>query len=104
MFSLPGLTQGELMVEFTAPGYVAIIRQVTVAEATNLGTIKMLMTIASDAINSGFSEVNVTALDSENDNSGQAVSGLLTSGNDVFESVASYIFGLISGCADTTMT
>jgi hypothetical protein len=72
---------------------VAIIRQVTVAEATNLGTIKMLMTIASDAINSGFSEVNVTALDSENDNSGQAVSGLLTSGNDVFESVASYIFG-----------
>ncbi|MBK6964286.1 MAG: TonB-dependent receptor [Bacteroidales bacterium] len=93
IFNLSGLTPGDCMVVFTSSGYQDITQQITVAETTNLGTIKMLPTIASDAASSGLSEVNVTALDSEDDGNGQAVSGLLTSGSDVFESVAAYTFG-----------
>ncbi len=93
MFLLAGLTPGDLMVEFTASGYQDFIQQIRVAETTNLGTIKMLHAMASDALSGGMSEVNIASLDSDDDSKGQNISGLLSSSNDVFESIASYTFG-----------
>jgi hypothetical protein len=93
MFSLTGVALGEAMVEFSASGYQNIVRQITITEKTNLGTLKLLPEGADDAISGGLSEVSVTSLDTDDDSNGQNISGLLSSGNDVFESVASYTFG-----------
>jgi hypothetical protein len=46
MFNLTGLTSGDCVVVFTATGYQEITQQITVVETTNLGTIKMLPTMA----------------------------------------------------------
>lgn len=93
MFSLTGLTPGDLMVEFSASGYQDFIQQVKVAESTNLGTVKLMPAGAADAISGGMSEVNIASSDSDDDSKGQNISGLLSSSNDVFVSTASYTFG-----------
>ncbi len=92
VFSLDGISPGTVMVEFSASGYQNYIQQLTVSETTDIGTVKMLPSITSDA-SSGISEVAIGSLDSDDDGKGQNISGLLSSSNDVFVSTASYTFG-----------
>ncbi|MBL7904676.1 MAG: TonB-dependent receptor [Bacteroidales bacterium] len=93
LFSLPGISPGDAVIELSAAGYQTLTQQISVTAATNLGTLKMLATVASEAINDGMSEVSIASIDSDDDSKGQSISGLLTSSSDVFESVASYTFG-----------
>lgn len=92
IFNLGGLTIGGLIIEFSLPGYAEVVQQVTVSESTNLGTIKMLPSGIAEVLSGGLSELSISSSD-DDDASGQNISGLLSSSNDIFVSTAAYTFG-----------
>lgn len=93
IFNIDGVSNGDAMVEFSAAGYQDIVQQITVKGSTDMGTVKMALSGSSDVLSSGLSEVNISSIDSDDDGKGQTISGLLSSSNDVFVSIASYTFG-----------
>ena len=91
-FKLDGINFGDVMVEFSGDGYLIIIKQVNITGDIELGTIKMTPTLGSGAQSGGLSEVNIGSLDSDDESNVQDISGLLSSSDDVFSSIASYYF------------
>lgn len=92
-YLISGLTPGEIVVEFSVTGFSNHVRQFTIAEGENvLDVIAMDPDFNTEIQMSGLSEISISS-DGDDDSKGQYISGLLSSSNDVFVSVASYTFG-----------
>ncbi len=90
-FELERIATGNAVIDFSLNGYEELTMQISVTENTNIGTVALKLAPASD-ISAGLAEINLAALDSDDDARAQNVSGLLSSSNDVFVSTASYTF------------
>ena len=90
-FELQRINPGEAVIDFSLYGYEDLTMQIKVAEALDLGVVKLKSAQGSD-LNSGLADINLAALDSDEDSRSQNTSGLLSSSNDVFVSAASYTF------------
>lgn len=92
-FSLQGFHAGEVLLDFTAPGFRRNVLTINLQSNTDLGVIELDPATNLDALSGGLSEVSISSLDTDDDSKGQNISGLLHSSNDVFVSTAAYTFG-----------
>jgi len=93
-FEFNNIPAGKTNITITIDGYDLQTSAIDViAPETKLGTFKMKRKSSNSSDGTGVSEVSSSALDFEDDNKGQNISGLLHSSSDIFNSVAGYTLG-----------
>jgi hypothetical protein len=93
-FEINNIATGKSSVTVTIDGYEAQTSTVDIAAPeTKLGAFGMKTTTSANGELSGISTVDVSALDFEDENKGQNISGLLHSTSDVFVNTAGFTLG-----------
>lgn len=91
-FTLEGVPDGKFTLEFSIVGYQTITQEVSLPENSQVPVVLLRREVVADNGAQEFSEVVVSADDLDSDNMDQAVSGLLQSSQDAFNSAVSYTF------------
>jgi len=91
-FTLEGVPDGKFTLEFSIVGYQTITQEVSLPENSQVPVVSLRREVVADNGSQEFSEVVISADDLDSDNMDQAISGLLQSSQDAFNSAVSYTF------------